>query len=172
MATRYIVPREDGEGGLGRESKRWGEVNANEIKAEDIVASNIDVSEINAGAVNVAVNEIIKSSTATLTTAEVKGTIINNYGQIDNITLTLPTAAKGLTFMVVLGTTATDKYFRIKADINDQIYLSGTGGGDNKYVGVASAKVGYTISFSSFQTGDNTYDWLAIPIIGDWVAES
>ena len=182
MATRYIVPREDGEGGLGRESKRWGEVNANEIKAEDIVASNIDVSEvsadtvdaseINAGAVNVAVNEIIKSSTATLTTAEVKGTIINNYGQIKNITLTLPTAAKGLTFMVVLGTTATDKYFRIKAGTNDQIYLSGTGGGDNKYVGVASAKVGYAISFSSFQTGENTYDWLAIPIVGNWVAES
>ena len=166
MATRYIVPREDGEGGLGRESKRWGEVNANEIKAEDIVAS-----KINAGAVNVAVNEIIKSSTATLTTAEVKGTIINNYGQIDNITLTLPTAAKGLTFMVVLGTTATGKYFRIKADTNDQIYLSGAGGGDNKYVGVASAKVGYTISFSSFQTGENTYDWLAIPIVGGWTAE-
>jgi len=27
MATRYIVPREDGEGGLGRESKRWGDEN-------------------------------------------------------------------------------------------------------------------------------------------------
>ena len=51
MATRYIVPRVDGEGGLGRESKRWGEVNANEIKAEDIVASNIDVSEVSADTV-------------------------------------------------------------------------------------------------------------------------
>jgi hypothetical protein len=73
--------------------------------------------------------------------------------------------------MVVLGTTATDKYFRIKAGTNDQIYLSGTGGGDNKYVGVSSAKVGYTISFSTFQTGENTYDWLAIPIVGGWTAE-
>ena len=26
MATRHIVPRADGEGGLGREAKKWGEV--------------------------------------------------------------------------------------------------------------------------------------------------
>ena len=117
------------------------------------------------------VNEVIKSSTATLTTAEVTGTIINNYGQDDDTTLTLPTATKGLTFMIVLGTEVS-KYFRIKPDTNDKIYLSGTAGADGKYVGVSSAKAGNTISFTSFQTGTDTYDWLAIPIAGDWSAES
>ena len=118
------------------------------------------------------VNEVIKSSTATLTTAEVTGTIINNYGQEDDVTLTLPTAAKGLTFMVVLGTTATDKYFHIEASTNDKIYLSGIAGSDGEYVGVSSAKAGNAISFTSFQTGTDTYDWLAVPIAGDWEAES
>ena len=117
------------------------------------------------------VNEVIKSSTATLTTAEVTGTIINNYGQSDDTTLTLPTATKGLTFMVVLGTEVS-KYFRIKPDTNDKIYLSGIAGSDGEYVGVSSAEAGNTISFTSFQTGTDTYDWLAVPIAGDWEAES
>jgi len=117
------------------------------------------------------VNEVIKSSTATLTTAEVTGTIINNYGQSDDTTLTLPTATKGLTFMIVLGTEVS-KYFRIKPDTNDKIYLSGTAGADGEYVGVSSAEAGNTISFTSFKTGTDTYDWLAIPIAGDWEAES
>ena len=117
------------------------------------------------------VNEVIKSSTATLTTAEVTGTIINNYGQDDDTTLTLPTATKGLTFMVVLGTEVS-KYFRIKPDTNDKIYLSGTAGADGGYVGVSSAKIGNTISFTSFKTGTDTYDWLAVSIAGDWSAET
>lgn len=117
------------------------------------------------------VNEVIKSSTATLTTAEVTGTIINNYGQDDDTTLTLPTATKGLTFMIVLGTEVS-KYFRIKPDTNDKIYLNGTAGADGGYVGVSSAKAGNAISFTSFQTGTDTYDWLAIPIAGDWSAET
>jgi len=117
------------------------------------------------------VNEVIKSSTATLTTAEVTGTIINNYGQSNNTTLTLPTATKGLTFMVVLGTEVS-KYFRIKPATNDKIYLSGTAGADGKYVGVSSAKIGNTISFTSFKTGTDTYDWLAVSIAGDWSAET
>ena len=117
------------------------------------------------------VNEVVKSSTATLTTAEVTGTIINDYGQDDDTTLTLPTAAKGLTFMVVLGTEV-DNYFHIKPDTNDKIYLNGTAGADGEYVGVSSAKAGNTISFTSFQTGTDAYDWLAIPIAGDWSAES
>jgi len=117
------------------------------------------------------VNEVVKSSTATLTTAEVTGTIINNYGQDDDTTLTLPTAAKGLTFMVVLGTEV-DNYFHIKPDTNDKIYLNGTAGADGEYVGVSSAVAGSAISFTAFKTGTDTYDWLAVPIAGDWEAES
>lgn len=129
-------------------------------------------SELKWKAVNLRkVNEVIKSSTATLTTAEVTGTIINNYGQSADTTLTLPTAAKGLTFMVVLGTEVA-KYFHIKPNANDKIYLNGTAGADGGYVGVSSAKAGNAISFTSFQTGTDTYDWLAVSIAGDWSAEA
>lgn len=117
------------------------------------------------------VNEVVKSSTATLTTAEVTGTIINNYGQSEDVTLTLPAAANGLTFMVVLGTEVA-KYFRIAPNPNDKIYLNGTAGADGGYVGVSSAKAGNAISFTSFQTGTDTYDWLAVSIAGDWSAET
>lgn len=117
------------------------------------------------------VNEVVKSSTATLTTAEVTGTIINNYGQSEDVTLTLPAAANGLTFMVVLGTEVA-KYFRIDPNANDKIYLNGTAGADGGYVGVSSAKAGNAISFTSFQTGTDTYDWLAVSIAGDWSAET
>ena len=129
------------------------------------------IDELAAGTGTGTVTEIIKSSSATLTTAEVTGTIINNYGQSTDITLTLPAATKGLTFMVVLGTTVA-KYFRIDPNDSDKIYLNGTAGADGKYVGVSSAAAGNTISFTSFQTGTDTYDWLAVPIAGDWEAES
>jgi len=120
---------------------------------------------------SVGVNEVIKSSTATLTTDEVTGTIICNYGQSADVTLTLPTASKGLTFMVVLSTEVS-KYFRIKPATNDKIYLSGVAGADGKYVGVSSAKAGNTISFASFKADASSYDWIAVPISGDWKAEA
>jgi len=117
------------------------------------------------------VTEIIKSSSATLTTAEVTGTIINNYGQNNNILLTLPEASSGLTFLVILSTDAS-YYFRIKPNANDKIYLDGTAAGmDGLFVGVNSAVAGSAISFSSFKTSATTYDWFAVTISGEWELE-
>ncbi len=116
------------------------------------------------------IKEVVKTSTGNLSTAEVSGTIINNYGQANNVTLTLPTATSGLSFMVVLGTTVA-KYFRIKANTNDKIYLDGTAGTDNYYVGIASAAIGAMISFATFQTGASSYDWVATTISGTWEAQ-
>ena len=117
------------------------------------------------------IEEVVKTSTGNLSTAEVSGTIINNYGQSTNVVLTLPTAAEGMSFMVVLGTTVA-KYFRIKANKNDKIYLDGTAGTDNYYVGIASAAIGAMISFATFQTGASSYDWVATTISGTWEAQT
>ena len=117
------------------------------------------------------VKEIIKSSTTTLTTAEITGTIICNYGQSTDVILTLPTATKGLTFMIVL-TTEVSNYFRIKPAANDKIYLNGVAGADGKYVGVSSTTAGNAISFASFKADASSYDWIAVPISGNWTAEA
>jgi len=116
------------------------------------------------------VTEVIKTETGTLSAADVTGTILNNYGQTDDVTLTLPTAAAGLTFLCVLGTTVA-KYFRLKAGTNDKIYLSGSAGADNEYVGTTSATAGASISFSTFQVDTNAWDWIAVIVSGTWVAE-
>ena len=115
------------------------------------------------------VKEIIKTATGDLTAVEISGTLINNYGQAADVVLTLPVAVSGLSFMVVCGTTVAN-YYRIKANTNDKIYLDGTAGADNGYVGIASAAVGATITFMAFQTGAEAYDWIATAISGNWVA--
>ena len=115
------------------------------------------------------IREVVKTATGDLTAVECSSTIINNYDQDDDATLTMPTAAAGLSFMAVCGTTVA-KYLRIKADTNDKIYLNGVAGSDNGYVGIASAAVGAAITFASFQTGASAWDWIATTLANTWVA--
>ena len=114
--------------------------------------------------------EHVEAATDTLSTTQCYGGLINNYGQAGNVTLTLPAAANGMSFTVILGTTAAF-YFRLDPNANDSVYLDGTSGGDGKYVGLAAATVGNAITFQSFQTGAGAYDWYASTISGAWTAE-
>ena len=114
--------------------------------------------------------EHVVAATASLTAAQCSGCLINNYGQTADATLTLPAAAAGLNFTVVLGTTVA-KFYRLDPASGDSIYLGGTTTGDGKYVGIASAVVGAAISFVAFKTGASTYDWFASIAAGSWVAE-
>ena len=117
------------------------------------------------------VNEIIQASSDTLTAAELRGTFINNFGQgaADNLQ-TLPTAAEGMSFVLICGTAQAANYYGVQADTNDKIYLDGTAGSDNGIVKIAAPVVGAAIAFYTFQTGTSTYDWFANSVSGVWVA--
>ena len=114
--------------------------------------------------------EEIESATDNVSAAQCYGSVINNYGQSDNATLTLPAAAVGMHFTVILGTTVA-KYYRLDPNANDYIILDGVASTDGKYVGVASATIGGTISFRSVQTGASEYNWVAYTSTGAWAAE-
>lgn len=114
--------------------------------------------------------EWVEAATDTLTAIQVSGGLINNYGQTDDETLTLPAAAAGYSFTVILGTTVA-KYFRLDPNASDQIYLDGVAGGDGKYIGVASAAAGASIVCKTFQTGASAYDWACYTVSGAWSME-
>ena len=116
-------------------------------------------------------DEIIQASSDTLTAAEVRGTIISNYGQgaADNLQ-GLPTAAEGMNFIAVCGTAQAANYFRFQAGATDKVYLNGVAGADNGSVSIAVPVVGSSIVFYTFQTGAGVYDWGAITVSGLWTA--
>lgn len=116
-------------------------------------------------------DEIVQASSDTLEAAEVKGTIITNYGQGSSNNLQeLPTAAEGMSFVAICGTAQAAHYFRFQADSSDKIYLDGTAGSDNGYISIAVPVVGAMIVFSTFQAGATAWDWAAVTISGSWVA--
>jgi len=112
---------------------------------------------------------LVKAATGTLTAAEMKGQTVNNYGQTDDVTLTMDAGADGLSFNVLLGT-AVAKYYRLDPT-TVAIYLDGTSCGAGKYVGIASAVVGAAMSCKAFQTGAPTYDYYCSAISGSWSCE-
>ncbi len=117
------------------------------------------------------ISEICQPTSDSLTAEELKGTIINNYGQgAANNLQSLPTAAEGMSFLVICGTAQAANYFRFQADTNDKIYLDGVAGADNGYVTIAAPVVGSVILLYTFRTGETSYDWFANTVSGAWAA--
>jgi hypothetical protein len=110
--------------------------------------------------------EIIKTATGSLSVAECSGTVISNYGQGAEMTLTLPTAQAGLIFLATVVTTGNALHY--KADASDKIYLDGTALDDGDKVTLATPALANCASFICFLTGDGTHDWFCNPINGYW----
>jgi hypothetical protein len=110
--------------------------------------------------------EIIKASTGSLSVAECSGTVISNYGQGAEMTLTLPTAQAGLSFLVSVITTG--NALHIKAGASDKIYLDGTALDDGDKVSLGTPAAANCASLWTWCTGDGTYDWFCNPINGYW----
>lgn len=106
------------------------------------------------------------ASTATLTAVQTSGTVLSNYGQSAEATLTLPAAAEGLglTFIV----TTTGNALHIKAGASDKIYLDGAALDDGDKVSLATPAVGDAVSCLAFRSGESTWDWLCTSIAGAW----
>ena len=119
------------------------------------------------GSVSAKLKTIIKPSTATLTADECKGTLISNYGQSAQNVLTLPPAAEGLNFTVVISTAGAGAFY-LSPDGSDRIYLDGTDIGPAR-VGMETPAVGDMIAFTAFQTGASSYAWAAQTIAGTWL---
>jgi hypothetical protein len=105
--------------------------------------------------------EVIAATSATLTAAQVRGNVINNYGQgaADNVQ-TCPTAAQGMGFVGVVGQdTASGDKFCFRAGTNDKIYLNGVAGSDNGYVCLTDPAIGNMITCFTFQVGASAFDW-------------
>jgi len=134
------------------------------VSTDDTLTGSGTVSD----PLSVAVTAVVKSSTQTLTSAEVTNTLVNNYGQTVANTLTLPTAGAGMNFICTVGTSGAGA-LNIKAGPSDKIYLDGTALDDGDKVNNATPAVGDAITFLSFQTGASTYDWIARTSIGTWI---
>lgn len=116
-------------------------------------------------------DEVVIAATGSITSAYFNGTVINTYGQTDDIVLTVDAATKGANFKVVGGTTVA-KYVRIDPNANDNITLDGIVGADGKYAGLTTVTKFDEIYFEAIQTGASSYDWKATSGLGAWSLES
>jgi hypothetical protein len=114
-----------------------------------------------------ALQEIVKSSTTTLTTTECRNSVISNYGQSAEMILTLPTASSALGFLFTVSTTGYAVH--LKAGPSDKIYLDGVALDDGDKVSCSSPEIGDAIALFTFKSGASTYDWTALSQVGIWV---
>ena len=134
--------------------------------------SNTEVASVDSyGGLAASFQELVQASSDTLAASELRGQQITNFGQgeADNLQ-TLPTAAEGMSFVLLCGTAQAANYFGVQADTNDKIYLDGTAGSDNGIVKIEVPVVGAKIVFHTFQTGASAFDWIATTVYGTWIA--
>jgi len=110
--------------------------------------------------------EVSKTATGDLTVAECCNTVISNYGQDAAMTLTLPTAEAGLSFIFTV--TTTGYAIHLKAGANDKVYLDSIALDDGDKVSLATPAVGNAISCMSFKNGASGYDYIMTTISGVW----
>jgi len=123
-------------------------------------------------------DEVIKTTSGTLTALEVSYSIVNNYGQgvTTNNIQTLPTAVKGLHFKGIIGTLVNSTYYFefLRAGTN-VIYFadvtSGTVNTNKTYVRATQQNIGSAIECDTFQIGTSTWAWFCKALSGIWTTD-
>lgn len=127
------------------------------------------VGDDNSTAVAIDPEVVAVTDAMTLSTNQVRGNVICNYGQAAaNITVNLPTAAQGMGFIATVSTAQAANYWRFRAGTNDKIYLNGVAGADNGYVSNAAPAIGESMTCWTIQTGASAWDWVC-KTTDDWV---
>jgi hypothetical protein len=88
-----------------------------------------------------------------------------NYGQTTaNVSITGPTVAAGMNFLMIVGTAQASNYWRYSSTTAN-IYLDGSGTAVTNIIFAAPA-VGNSFSCFSFQTGASTYSLKCTTLAG------
>lgn len=107
------------------------------------------------------------ANASTLTAPQVNRTIINSYGRAEAQTVTLPTAAAGMTFIVIVGTQHNSKFEIAKGASDLYLEVSGAPHGVAAF-SETNQVVGSRASCATFQTGAATWSWICGGISGTW----
>ena len=106
------------------------------------------------------------TATGDIDISDCNGSILNNWGQEAEATLTLPVAASGLHFKVIISEST--YALHIKANTDDKIILDGTALDNADKVSLASPAVADSAFFFTFQTGASKWNWACQTITGTW----
>jgi hypothetical protein len=117
------------------------------------------------------IDEDVIAATGNISSNQCSGGLINNYGQTNDTTLTLPACVEGMNLIVFLSTTVA-KFFLLHPNASDYIYLDGVLGAIHKGVQVASAAAGNCIQLIAVKNGASKYDWAATTVSGPWIVEA
>ena len=108
--------------------------------------------------------EYVITTDTTLSETQVTNSFITNYGQINNFTLTLPSATKSYNFILTLGTASGTVSV---ATGGNSVYVDGTVATQGVRISVPA--VGAYITAYTFKTGTSTWAWNIIKgKVGTW----
>jgi hypothetical protein len=125
--------------------------------------TNGTLSYTDPASIGYALFEVDGHAAANLTAAQVRGTTIYNTGQADeDVLLTLPAAAAGYHFRLVVGTVGTKKW-GVWAAATDKIYVVALNGtistpADQTEASFAATQIGQTADCWTVKT--DAYDWV------------
>ena len=111
--------------------------------------------------------KIAHPATGTLSVDNMSGTLISNYGQTVENTITLDTCVDELSFLFQIEATGVGNV-HIKAGSTDKFYFDGVALDDGDKITCTAPAIGDFISFWTIRTGASSFDWIAESGRGSW----
>lgn len=146
--------------------KGTGEVNLTKVDIDAGTIDGVTIGETTPNTIRGYPKRITKTETGVLSLAECSGTIINNYGQTADMTLTFPGAADQINCKFEVVTTGFAVY--LKAGATDKYEHDGVWTDDADKIGIALPAVGDCVYVEGMRTGETTYDLRSTSGIGAW----